>query len=69
MVGDTAGMEKMKSITGGYYKNITGIILMFDLANQESFLSAVNYWLDQFSGYNGHEDVIILLVGNKADLN
>lgn len=45
-----------------------GFILIFDLTNEQSFLS-VTSWLDQLKLHAYCEDPDIILCGNKCDLN
>ena len=66
IIHDTAGQERYRSLTRSYYKNAKGIILVFDLTNENSFLK-LNKWINEIS--ENTEDVVIFLVGNKADLN
>ena len=66
IIHDTAGQEKYRSLTRSYYKNAKGIIVVFDLTNENSFLK-LNKWINEIC--ENTEDVVIFLVGNKADLN
>ena len=66
IIHDTAGQEKYRSLTRSYYKNAKGIILVFDLTNENSFLK-LNKWIDDIS--ENTEDIVLILVGNKADLS
>ena len=61
---DTAGQEKYRSLTKSYYKQAQGIILVFDLTNEISF-SKLNKWINEIN--ENTENVVIILVGNKAD--
>ena len=63
---DTAGQEKYRSLTKSYYKQAQGIILVFDLTNEISF-SKLNKWINEIN--ENTENVVIILVGNKADSN
>jgi Ras-related protein Rab-1A len=63
---DTAGQEKFKTITSAYFKGAQGIILVFDLTDQQSFLNVQN-WLAESERYSG-PNVVRILVGNKCDL-
>lgn len=68
-IWDVAGQPSFKTVRGSYYKNASGLILMFDLSNEKSFLD-VPKWLDEFSensNKGGHE-IPIILIGNKVDL-
>lgn len=40
---DTAGQERYRTITTAYYRGAMGFLLMYDVANQESF-TAVQDW-------------------------
>lgn len=40
---DTAGQERYRTITTAYYRGAMGFLLMYDIANQESF-TAVQDW-------------------------
>ena len=42
---DSAGQEKYKSISKQYYHNSEGILLVFDLTSQESFV-ALDEWIE-----------------------
>ncbi|XP_040963177.1 GTP-binding protein YPTM2 isoform X2 [Gossypium hirsutum] len=63
---DTAGQERFRTITSSYYRGAHGIIIVYDVTDQESF-NNVNQWLNEISRY-GSENVNKLLVGNKSDL-
>ena len=65
-IWDTAGHEAFQSITRNYYKGAVGALLVYDITNKESFLHCQN-WLNELKE-NGDKDVIIILVGNKCDL-
>uniref|UniRef100_A0A8C6FYG4 small monomeric GTPase n=1 Tax=Moschus moschiferus TaxID=68415 RepID=A0A8C6FYG4_MOSMO len=42
-IRDTAGQERYRTITTAYYRGAMGFLLMYDVANQESF-AAVQDW-------------------------
>ena len=42
---DTAGQERFQSVTKAYYRGAHGIILMYDIAQEESFV-AVKTWIN-----------------------
>jgi len=67
-IWDTAGQEKYKSIIRSYFRDIAGIILMFDLTKRQTFLNIQN-WLNLIESENkcNHSHPILLL-GNKRDL-
>ncbi|EAS01075.2 small guanosine triphosphatase family (GTPase)-like Ras family protein (macronuclear) [Tetrahymena thermophila SB210] len=65
-IWDTAGQERFKTITSSYYKGAHGIILVYDITDKQTFKDIDN-WLAE-ADKNANENVIKLLVGNKADL-
>ena len=64
---DTAGSEKFRSITKGYYKNATCAIIVYDISNKDSFLS-VNHWIEDCKSNITNKNIHLILVGNKCDL-
>lgn len=65
-IWDTAGQEKYQSVAKAYYRNAIGALVVFSLANRESFLALEN-WVEQVRKYC-HPKVKMLIVGNKTDL-
>eukprot|EP01120_Amphizonella_sp_Union-15-10_P011241 TRINITY_DN4717_c0_g1_i2.p1 TRINITY_DN4717_c0_g1~~TRINITY_DN4717_c0_g1_i2.p1 ORF type:complete len:188 (-),score=23.71 TRINITY_DN4717_c0_g1_i2:99-662(-) len=65
-IWDTAGTERFRSVTTSYYRGAHGIILVYDITNQESF-SNIQKWLQEIERFGG-DSVLKLLVGNKVDL-
>jgi small GTP-binding protein len=65
-IWDTAGQERFRSISKQYFRNSVGAILVFDLANYESF-EALSGWLNDLQT-NCLPNAYFLLVGNKSDL-
>ena len=66
-IWDTAGQERYKSITSAYYKGSKGAFVVYDISRRCTF-DNVDKWIGELKN-NGSEDVFILLVGNKSDLN
>ena len=62
---DTAGQEKYRALIKTYYQGTDGIILVFDLTNENSF-NKLKSWINEVS--DNTEKSQIILVGNKADL-
>jgi small GTP-binding protein len=66
-VWDTAGQERYRAISSNYYRGARGIMLVYDVTRNETF-DHINKWLDDIYEH-GPENVIIMLVANKIDLD
>ena len=65
-VWDTAGQENFRSITRAYYKNSVCAMVVYDIANKESFEN-VKKWLQDIQE-ESPKTVLVALIGNKIDL-
>ncbi|VIO86960.1 Uncharacterized protein BM_BM1670 [Brugia malayi] len=63
---DTAGQERFRSITEQYFRKADGIILMYDVTSERSFLNVRNWINSMKAGVD--ESCVMCLVGNKIDL-
>ena len=65
---DTAGTEKFKSITTGYYRGANAAFVVFDLTSRISF-DSVSDWIQNYYNYsNPNSEKNVVLIGNKSDL-
>jgi Ras-related protein Rab-2A len=67
-IWDTSGQEVFNNITRVYYRGAHVILLVYDIANEQSYMHC-KHWLDHIrSVWRDEYEPIILLVGNKIDL-
>lgn len=45
---DTAGQERFQSVTKSYYRGAQGVLLMYDISQEESFI-AVKSWINSIN--------------------
>ncbi|XP_059480917.1 ras-related protein Rab-37-like isoform X2 [Neocloeon triangulifer] len=64
-IWDTAGQERFRSVTHAYYRDAHALLLLYDVTNKTSF-DNIRAWLGEIREY-AQDDVVILLLGNKAD--
>jgi len=65
---DTAGQERYRAIVTAYYRGAVGVIIVYDITNRLSYQNAIAKWLEEARG-NTDTNVVLMLVGNKCDLN
>ena len=64
---DTAGQDKYRALPKAYYQKCDGLLLMFDITNEDSF-NGTSLWLDDVKECNPNNDkLVVYLVGNKID--
>lgn len=64
---DTAGQERFRSLIPSYIRDSSVAVVVYDITNRQSFQNT-SKWVDDVRAERGN-DVIIVLVGNKTDLN
>lgn len=64
---DTAGQERFRSLIPSYIRDSSVAVVVYDITNRNSFMNTTK-WVDDVRAERGN-DVIIVLVGNKTDLN
>lgn len=65
-VWDTAGHEKYKDIVCVHLKDADGIIMVYDVRNEKSFLEILK-WLEKVRK-ECKKGIKLMLLGNKIDL-
>lgn len=65
-IWDTAGQEKFRSLAPMYYRNADVAIIVYSVADRNSFLE-VESWVEQLKSET-ETDPLIYIVGNKIDL-
>jgi len=64
---DTAGQERFRSLIPSYIRDSSVAVVVYDTTSQKSF-EQTRKWVEDVRSERGNE-VIIVLVGNKTDLN
>ena len=66
-IWDTAGEDRFRAITKSYYRGANGILLIYDVTEQESF-EHVRDWVEKIKEETS-KGIIVYLVANKIDQN
>ncbi|KAL7067756.1 putative Ras family protein Rab-6A [Cryptosporidium serpentis] len=64
---DTAGQERFRSLIPSYIRDSSVAVVVYDITNRSTYLNTTK-WIEDVRNERG-KDVIIALVGNKADLD
>eukprot|EP01126_Amoeba_proteus_P067001 TRINITY_DN97_c0_g2_i1.p1 TRINITY_DN97_c0_g2~~TRINITY_DN97_c0_g2_i1.p1 ORF type:complete len:131 (-),score=10.77 TRINITY_DN97_c0_g2_i1:213-605(-) len=65
-IWDTGGQERFRTITSSFYQGAHGVIVLYDITNQETWAS-VQKWVQEVDRYA--PEAAKVLVGNKSDLS
>merc|ERR1712060_10605 len=65
-IWDTSGQDAFQSITRSYYRSAIIALLVYDVTRLDT-LKRLNFWLNKLRD-DGQDDLLIVLVGNKCDL-
>lgn len=65
-IWDTAGQERFRTITTAYYRGAMGILLIYDVTDENSFRNVGN-WMKQIE-INAADNVNKILIANKCDV-
>lgn len=60
-----AGQERFRSVTHSYYRDANALLLLYDVTSYSSFEN-ISAWLSEIKEF-AHDDVVIMLIGNKID--
>ncbi|GMI54972.1 hypothetical protein ScalyP_jg3590 [Parmales sp. scaly parma] len=67
---DTAGQERFaRVLLPTYFRKAKGVILVYDVTSLRSFESLGERWMIQMKDHMRKEQLCMLLVGNKSDLD
>ena len=66
-IWDTAGQERYHNITNQIFKGSDGIILVFDVTEDNSF-SKIQDWIEQVKSNVSQKEISLILIGNKCDI-
>ena len=66
-IWDTAGQERFRNITTQYYKGADGIVLVYDVTDDASY-EKIRDWMDQILSNTQKDDIGLVLLGNKCDM-
>ncbi|ESL06631.1 hypothetical protein TRSC58_05692 [Trypanosoma rangeli SC58] len=64
---DTAGQERYHALGPIYYRDAQGAIIVYDITDYESFVK-VKVWLKELQQVVGNNNISVVVVGNKIDL-
>eukprot|EP01130_Rhizamoeba_saxonica_P004277 TRINITY_DN174_c0_g1_i1.p1 TRINITY_DN174_c0_g1~~TRINITY_DN174_c0_g1_i1.p1 ORF type:complete len:224 (+),score=66.15 TRINITY_DN174_c0_g1_i1:24-695(+) len=65
-IWDTAGQERFRALTRPYYRGAVGAVLVFSLADRESF-DKLGSWFMELE-MHADQGIHVMLIGNKSDL-
>ena len=66
-IWDTAGQERFRNITTQYYKGADGIVLVYDVTDEASY-EKIRDWMEQILSNTQKEEIGLVLLGNKCDM-
>jgi Rab family protein len=66
LIWDTAGQEVYRGLAPMYYRSAAIALIVYDITNAESY-NAVDFWIRELRA-NVEESIVILVCGNKIDL-
>jgi len=67
IIWDTAGQERFRCLPRKYYKNVDGVLLLYDVCDEQSFKNVNNWVSDVEQNSNKESDISLFLLANKID--
>jgi len=64
-IWDTAGQERFRALAPNYYRQATGVVIVYDITDRSSFDRVVN-WVKELQ-MQADKDIAIVIAGNKCD--
>ncbi|XP_008063869.2 ras-related protein Rab-18-like isoform X2 [Carlito syrichta] len=65
-IWNTAGQERLRTLTPRYYRSAQGVILLYDVTRRDTFV-ILNNWLNELETYCARNDIVNMLLGNTVD--
>jgi len=65
-IWDTAGQERYRSLAPMYYRGAKAAVVVYDITKKDTLIGAKS-WIAEL--HSRHAGCVIILVGNKVDLN
>merc|ERR1719362_134270 len=66
-IWDTAGQERFRSLIPSYIRDASAVMIVYDITNRQSF-DSIPGWIQHVRELVGEAETLVLLVGNKVDL-
>lgn len=67
-IWDTAGQERFRAVTRNYYRGAAGALLVYDVTRRSTYQN-LSTWLSDARRHLTNPNTVIMLVGNKTDLD
>eukprot|EP00483_Globobulimina_turgida_P000418 UN00418 len=63
---DTAGQERFRTITNAYYRGAHGVLLVYDVTDEHSFMN-IRTWMNNIERH-ANDSISKVIIGNKCDI-
>ena len=68
LLTDTAGQERFRELTSASYKYVDIVFIVYSIDDKKSFEN-LSKWMGEVHRYATNKDILIVIVGNKTDLD